>query len=175
MTLPLAGDIVVAILLVVTIVYAAMLNRRLASLRRDKMELQALIPTLGMASHGAEAAVAALKSANEDFGRQLATKVERAQGLRDDLAYMIERGNTLADRLEGGIRAGRDLPATVTPARKPEPRPVKVEARAVSVAGARTSNVAEAHTDSDADERQTDSSLPSRTERDLLRALAGRR
>jgi uncharacterized protein DUF6468 len=160
MTLPFAGDLVVAILLVVTIVYAAMLNRRLAALRSDKMELQTLIPSLSTASHSAEAAVAALKSANEESGRQLEAKVTRAQGLRDDLSYMIERGSTLADRLEGALRAPRDLPAAPTPARKPEARMVAV---------------AEALVDSPAEERGTHSSLPSRTERELLRALTGRR
>jgi hypothetical protein len=160
MTLPFAGDLVVAILLVVTIIYAAVLNRRLAALRSDKMELQTLIPSLSTASHGAEAAVAALKSANEEFGRQLETKVARAQGLGDDLSYMIERGSTLADRLEGALRAQRDLPGADTPAHKPE---------------ARTVALAEARTDSAAKERGNHSSLPSRTERDLLRALAGRR
>src|SRR5579863_7593068 len=111
MTLPLAGDLVVAVLLAVTIFYAAMLNRRLAVLRSDKAELQALIQSLSTASHGAEAAVASLRSANEEIGRQVETKVERAQGLRDDLSYMIERGNTLADRLESAIRARREMPA----------------------------------------------------------------
>jgi hypothetical protein len=152
MTLPLAGDIVVAILLVVTIIYAAMLNRRLAVLRSDKAELQALIQGLTAASHGAEAAVSALKSANDDIGRQLESKIGRAQGLCDDLSYMIERGTTLADRLEGAIRARRDTPAPEAPAFKPSRR-----------------------ADSAAVAPREPASLPSRSERDLLRALAGRR
>jgi hypothetical protein len=166
-TLPFAADLVVAILLVVTIVYAAMLNRRLAALRSDKTELQMLIPSLGTASHSAEAAVAALKSANQEFGRQLETKVTRAQGLRDDLSYMIERGNTLADRLENALRAHRDLPAAETPAHKPEARAAGVETRTVAVAEARAAGPAE--------EGRSHPGLPSRTERDLLRALSGRR
>jgi len=153
MTLPFAGDLVVAILLIVTIVYAAMLNRRLAGLRSDKAELRALIQGLTVASHNAETAVSALKSANDDIGRQLESKVGRAQGLRDDLSYMIERGTTLADRLEGAIRARRDPPA---PPEAPVLKPVR---RADSAAVA----------------PREPASLPSRSERDLLRALAGRR
>ena len=152
MTLPVAGDLVVAILLIVTIVYAALLNRRLARLRSDKAELQALIQGLTAASHNAEAAVSALKSANDDIGRQLESKLGRAQGLRDDLAYMTERGTTLADRLEGAIRAGRDTPAPEVPALKPARR-----------------------ADSAAVMARQPASPVSRSERDLLRALAGRR
>ena len=154
MTLPIAGDLVVAVLLVVTIVYAAMLNRRLAGLRSDKAELQALIQGLTAASHNAETAVSALKEANDDIGRQLEGKVARAQGLRDDLAYMVERGTTLADRLEGAIRARRDMPAPEAPAPKPVRR---VDSAAIAPAA------------------REPQSLPSRSERDLLRALAGRR
>jgi septal ring factor EnvC (AmiA/AmiB activator) len=152
MTLPFAGDLVVAVLLVFTIIYAAMLNRRLAGMRSDKAELQALIQGLTAASHNAETAVSALKSANDDIGRQLESKVGRAQSLRDDLSYMIERGTTLADRLEGAIRARRDTPAPEAPVLKPARR-----------------------ADSAADAPREPASLPSRRERDLLRALAGQR
>jgi hypothetical protein len=152
MTLPFAGDLVVAVLLIVTIVYAALLNRRLGRLRSDKAELQALIQGLTAASHNAEGAVSALKAANDDIGRQLESKMARAQGLRDDLAYMIERGTTLADRLEGAIRARRDKPVPEVPVLKPMRRP-----------------------DSAAAAAREPQSLPSRSERDLLRALAGRR
>jgi len=158
MTLPFAGDLVVAVLLIVTIVYAALLNRRLTGLRSDKAELQALIQGLTAASHNAETAVSALKAAKDDIGRQLESTVARAQGLRDDLAYMIERGTTLADRLEGAIRARRVVGApSDTPA--PEVPVLKPMRRADSAAAA-------------AREPQ---SPPSRSERDLLRALAGRR
>jgi hypothetical protein len=171
MTLPLAGDLVVAVLLVITIAFAAILNRRLAVLRSDKAQLQALIQSLSTASHGAESAVAALKSTNDEAGRQLETRLGRAQGLCDDLSYMIERGNTLADRLEGAIRARRDAP---TPA--PEPVAQKPAARANGAVAERRSSLSFApRVERDADDRRAPHSLPSRTERDLRRALSGRR
>ena len=127
---------------------------------------------MSTASHGAEAAVAALKAANEEGGRQLETKLGRAQGLRDDLSYMIERGNTLADRLEGAIRARRDAPVSA-----PEAVAHKPTARADSVADERRapSPSFPPKLARDADDRRAPPSLPSRTERDLLRALSGRR
>jgi hypothetical protein len=173
MTLPLAGDLVVAVLLVITIAFAAILNRRLAVLRSDKAQLQALIQSLSTASHGAESAVAALKSTNDEAGRQLETRLGRAQGLCDDLAYMIERGNTLADRLEGAIRARRDAPV---PAPAPEPVAQKPAARADGAVAERRSSLSFApRVERDVDDRRAPPSLPSRTERDLRRALSGRR
>jgi hypothetical protein len=108
MSLSVAVDLVVAILLVATIFYAIKLNRRLGILRGDRAELQSLVQNLAVASQHAEAGIAALKVAAEDIGRRLEKKVEEALSLREDLAYMIDGGSVVADRLEGTIRARRD-------------------------------------------------------------------
>jgi DNA repair exonuclease SbcCD ATPase subunit len=110
MMLSVFGDAIVAILLMATISYAAVLNRRLGVLRRDRAKLEELVRNLATATQRAEAGVANLKAAAADTGRQLEKRVEQAQSLRDDLAYMIERGGTIADRLEGTIRGRREEP-----------------------------------------------------------------
>jgi hypothetical protein len=114
MMLGVFADAIVAILLVATISYAAVLNRRLGVLRGDRAKLEELVAGLTVASQRAEGGIASLKTTVADVGRQLEKKIELAQGLRDDLTYMIERGGTMADRLEGTLRARRDD--------KPEPR-----------------------------------------------------
>jgi hypothetical protein len=117
MTLALAGDLIVAVLLLVTIVYSTVLNRRLAALRGDKDELHALVEGLAKTTASAVAGIAALKAAAETVGRELEAGRAKAQALRDDLAYLVERGNSAADRLEGGIRAQRQaVRAAETPA-----------------------------------------------------------
>jgi hypothetical protein len=110
------ADLIVAVLLVATIGYATVLNRRLAVLRGDRAQLETLIEGLTVATQRAEGGVAGLRAAAEDTGRQLEKRIEQAQGLRDDITYMLERGTAVADRLETTIRARREEP-------KPEPRP----------------------------------------------------
>jgi hypothetical protein len=105
-TISLFLDLIVAVLLVATIIYAAMLNRRLAGLRSNKAELEALIHSFGEACARAEAGVKTLRTATDEATR-LQQYLDRSQALRDDLAFLLDRGTSLADRLEGGVRTAR--------------------------------------------------------------------
>ena len=108
MTLNIILDIVVAGLLLTTIAYAVLLTRRLGALRNDKQQLDALVDSLDNSSQRAEAGISALKEAAERIGRQLQERIDQAKALQTDLAYIIDLGGGLADRLEGTIRARRD-------------------------------------------------------------------
>lgn len=163
MMLSLFGDAVVAVLLIATISYAAVLNARLGVLRGDRAKLEELVQGLTVAAGRAEAGIAALKAAADDVGRRLEKKTEEGRGLRDDLTYMIERGVAIADRLEGGIRARReDAMLDAATERKREPK--------IDLAP-RAAHTAEAKTDGAGAPR---ASAPSRAERELMRALSGR-
>lgn len=102
------GDAIVALLLVATIAYSVVLNRRLGAVRSDREKFEALVRNLNAASQRAEAAVAHLRAIADELGRRLEKKTESARALSDDLAYMIERGGAVADRLADQIRVGRD-------------------------------------------------------------------
>lgn len=162
--LGLVGDAIVAALLIATIVYAALLNARLAVLRGDRAKLEELVRTLTDAAARADAGIAALRAAAEDAGGALEKRIEEGRGLRDDLTYMIERGGLLADRLEGSIRARRDAAAgaapihATVPERRREPK-LDTAARASASADAK---------------RDAAVPAPSRAERELMRALGGR-
>ncbi len=171
MTLSLAADIVVALLLIATIFYAIKLNRRLAALRGDKSELQTLVQSLSGASQHAEASVGALKAVAEDVGRHLEKQVEQAQALREDLRYMMERGGALADRLETSLRGRRDE-AAPEPLR---PRPPERPRAAEPILPERRSQRAATPPAPSLGEERAASGAPSRAERNLLRVLAGRR
>ena len=159
MTLTLALDIVVAVLLLATIAYAMVLSRRLGALRDDKAQLQALVKSLDDSSRRAEAGIAALKTAADEIGRGLQEKVERGQALRTDLTYILEMGGTLADRLEGAIRAGRDGAKSVPAASDEAP-----------ASACRREPVGAA----EPDDRPRVTGFPSRAERLLRRALEAR-
>lgn len=118
MTLPLILDIAVAALLVVTIVYATILNRRLTAMRRDRKELAAVAASFEKAIARAGDSVTKLRTSTEN----LQESIGKAESLRDDLAFLLERGGSAADRLEAAVRAARREGATIGPA-----SPVPVE------------------------------------------------
>jgi len=123
----------------------------------------------------AEAGITALRQAAEDIGRQLQQKIELAQTLRDDLAYMVDRSGGVADRLEGAIRSHRQTttpapaaaeePVAARPAepkRREPPRPAPKQAAETAVAGEKPPPTRV-------------SGFPSRAERELRRVLDARR
>ncbi len=101
-------DVIVAILLAATIGYAVMLNTRLNQLRKNRDDLVKLVSAFNDATARAEAGIPKLKRAAEEAGSGLQERVEKAQSLRDDLAFMIERADAMANRLEGAVRTARD-------------------------------------------------------------------
>lgn len=176
MTLSLIGDTLVAVLLVATIFYSATLNRRLGALRGDKVKLEELIHGLTASSMRAEAGVQGLKQAAEEIGKELEKKVAASRTLKDDLTYLVDRGGTLADRLEGAIRTRRDEPRG--PAGRPESRPEPRIVEAPELSGIRRGagdKILPLRLEAADEPIVSRVAQPSRAERELLRALAGRR
>lgn len=104
MPFTLVVDIAVAVLLVITISYAIVLNKRLTRLRSDKKDLENLARTFGESTMRAEENINQLRT----IARALDIQMERAQLLRDDLAFLADRGSSAADRLEELVRDARD-------------------------------------------------------------------
>jgi len=96
-------DILVAGLLVVTISYAVMLNRRLRVMRQDKTELEKLAARFADSTVRAEESIARLRHTADE----LKDRIEKANSIREDLAFLIDRGGSTADRLEADIRDAR--------------------------------------------------------------------
>lgn len=100
-------DIVVSVLMVATIAYATRLNSRLAALRKNRDDLARTIIGFNEATLRAESSIPKLRKAADEAGQSLQDRVEKAQSLRDDLAFMIERADTMANRLENAVRSAR--------------------------------------------------------------------
>lgn len=159
-------DVIIIVLLAATIVYAVMLNSRLAQLRDNRDDLARLVAAFNDATARAESGIPKLRRAAEDAGNALQERVEKAQTLRDDLAFMIERADSMAGKLENSVRQAREEarpmappPAMpqVAPARAPR---AKAEAAPPPIPAEPEPTAA----DSLDDER-------SEAERELLRAL----
>lgn len=169
-TVSLVIDLVMVGLLVATIAYAIILNKQIVRLRESRGELAELIKGLNEAMSKAEGGVRGMKATAHNTGEGLQRTIDKAAALRDELQFMIEAGNTLADRLSG---FSEDRP-------KSSPRPV-----------AKAPSLRPVHDDMDeervapppqrrpqplSDDRPRDGEEGlSRAERELLRAIENRR
>jgi len=124
-------DVLVAVLLAATIIYGSLLNRKLGALRSNKAELDVLIQSFNDACMRAEAGVKMLRTATDEATR-LQQYLARGQMLRDDLAFLIERGTVIADRLEGNVRSARTEARAEAQA---QPRPTAAAAESIVSSG----------------------------------------
>ena len=102
------------VLLLVTMIHARRLERALGVLKQDRAMLQALVAEFNDSAGAAERGIERLRDAAESAGRQLTAQAEAARGLKDDLAFLATRGETLADRLEVAVKASKLAPAGQT-------------------------------------------------------------
>ncbi|MBR1945042.1 MAG: hypothetical protein IJ846_01950 [Alphaproteobacteria bacterium] len=103
MSIELLINIVVICLLVPTIIFAVILNKRLEVLRNSRADLGRLIEAFNDATTRAEAGIPKLKQAADSAGSLLRDQIQKAQTLRDDMTFMIERADAVAQRLEKTI------------------------------------------------------------------------
>jgi hypothetical protein len=135
------------VLLGAAIPFAVRLERALREIRKDRSAMDTSAQGLSEAAAAAESAILRLRATAELSGRQVQERVTTAEPLRDDLRFLIERAETLADRLESLVRAGRPLAGYEQPPAPSAARPTR-------------------EPPSDAEP------LRSQAERDLLRALS---
>lgn len=124
MTIPVLLDLLVAVLLALTIGYAAVLNRKLMRLREGEAELRQLIGSFNDSAARAQDSLKQIKGVvklsehafrvdPELARRELEPLVAHARRLAADLDLLIQRGESAADRIEGAPRA--EGPARLAP------------------------------------------------------------
>ena len=121
-TLEWAANGLVIALLGLAIPVAWRLQRALGRVRSERDAMTASALGLGEATRAAEAALMRLRAGAELAGRQVAEKIAVAEPLREDMRYLIERAEALADRLEAGVRGARPLVQDPATAKVHEPR-----------------------------------------------------
>jgi hypothetical protein len=102
-------DIVLIALLAATLFHAVRLERALGLLKRDRAALAELVAGFNDSTRAAENGIDNLRRAADGAGRQVQRQVELAGTVKEDLSFLIERGERLADRLDGLVRAARPL------------------------------------------------------------------
>lgn len=135
------------ILLAATLFHAVRLERALGVLKRDRAALETLVAAFNASTRAAESGVERLRTATDGAGRQIQRQIDAATSLKDDLTFLVQRGEGLADRMDDLVRAARPLAALAEQRNEPETRRPP------------------------APEPREDTSVRGQAERDLLRAL----
>ncbi len=124
-------EIVVAFLLIMTIGYCMMLDRKLKRLKSDEGSLRATISELITATEIAERAIAGLKLTVEECEVGLGARLRSADRFTADLDRSTAAGKALLERLTRIVTAGGGvIPAAAIPETAEPPR----NAQAVAVA-----------------------------------------
>ena len=105
-------NLLVIILLIPAIIYVYKLDKNLTLMRQNQNALLKLIEALNDATYKAENSIPKLKSVTESSSNDLKEVVDNAKELKDDLLFINERADNLADRLEDAIKTGRQMKDT---------------------------------------------------------------
>jgi hypothetical protein len=114
-------EIMVALLLMLTIGYCMMLNRRLRVLKADEHSLRATISELVTATEIAERAIAGLKLTVQECEAGLGARLRSADRFTAELDRGIAAGKDVVDRLTQIVIAGGGA-AAAEPPRPAAPR-----------------------------------------------------
>ena len=125
-------DGVVAFLLVLTIGYCIMLNRRLKLLRADEQSLRATISELVTATEIAERAINGLKLTVHECDMGLGERLRKAERVTIEIDRAVVSGKDLVSRLSQIVSAGRRPDAPVAPLEEPRPAELKIAAAAAA-------------------------------------------
>jgi Domain of unknown function (DUF6468) len=110
----------VAILLVLTIAYSVLLNKRLKRLKSDELALKATISELITATEIAERAIIGLKVTVRDCDQGLGEKLRNAERFTGEITRQIAAGEDICKRLAQIVSAARPASAEAAPAIAPD-------------------------------------------------------
>jgi hypothetical protein len=91
------------ILLVATLVYCVLLDRRLGAVRKGQQDLKNTIGDLNASIEAAGASLRALQSAAGSVGEALDRKVASARATIDELSLVAASGERIAQRMERSV------------------------------------------------------------------------
>jgi hypothetical protein len=119
---------VVAVLLMLTVGYCMVLNRRLKLLKADEMSLRATISELVTATEIAERAIGGLKMTVRECDVGLGERLSRAETMTVELDQRLSAGKDVLHRLSLIVSAGRPTQERAAPSN--EAKSVANEAQA---------------------------------------------
>jgi len=133
-SLGIAIESLVAILLMLTIGYCMLLNKRLQRLKADEHSLKATIAELITATEIAERAIGGLKHTVRDVNENLGSQLTAATQMSAHLKGQLAEGDNVVRRLSKIAMAARPAEPAMAPAPAPAPSPKLSAAKAVAAA-----------------------------------------
>jgi len=124
----------VAVLLLLTIGYCMLLNKRLQRLKADEHSLKATIGELITATEIAERAIGGLKHTVRDVNENLGSQLAAANQMTAQLKHHLAEGDAVVRRLSKIASAARPSAEAQQEAPAPVPAPRTSQARAVAEA-----------------------------------------
>ena len=113
-------EAILVALLAATLFHAIRLERALVVLRRDRATFDALIAGFNDSTRLAEDGAERLRLAADGAGKQISRQIERANALKEDLIFLTERGEKVADVMERLVVDARSLvPQQAQPRQQP--------------------------------------------------------
>ncbi|HCR86152.1 MAG TPA: hypothetical protein DIV86_05685 [Alphaproteobacteria bacterium] len=102
-------NIVIGILLVVTIIYCFILSRRIANFNSSKNDLSKFLNEFGKSIAQAEKNIMELKEMGTQADENLKSQIKKAKFLANDLSFLTEKGENVAETLDSKITMSRDI------------------------------------------------------------------
>ena len=127
LSLGIAIEALVAVLLAVTIGYCVLVNRKLVQLRSDQSELKVIIRDLHAATGQAEKAIAGLRECAHLADESLGQQIDRVRSLDEQLRTNIGKGESLLAKFATMPRAQKAQGAA-SPAARAQGAPVRQSA-----------------------------------------------
>jgi hypothetical protein len=124
----------VAILLLLTILYCARLNKQIEKLKADEKLMKASVAELVMATERAERAIAGLKLTATEAEDTLGTRLREAEMYCKAITTSLAAGEDVLSRLRKIAYANTLLGGEPTPEPDPMPAPAANDAKAVAAA-----------------------------------------
>ena len=131
-SLGMAIETLVAILLMLTIGYCILLNKRLTRLKADEHSLKAVIAELITATEIAERAIGGLKLAVRDVNENLGSQLSAAMQMSAHLKHQLAEGDAVIRRVSRIASAAR----SPSEPEAPQPAPMVAASSAKAVAAA---------------------------------------
>jgi len=134
-TIGMTIEALVAVLLLVTIGYCMLLNKRLTRLKADEHSLKAVIAELITATEIAERAIGGLKLAVRDVNENLGAQLDQASQMSDHLKKQLAESDYVVRRLSKIAIAARPQSAAA-PVTEPDLEPAATVSGAKAIAAA---------------------------------------
>ena len=118
-------DVVLIGLLAAALKYAVKLTAQLSDMREGRLEMEKFIGSFNATVARAESGILGLKNASRTYGDDLERLIEKGQLLRDELTFLTESVDVIANRLSQSASQVSRAADAVAPLQSTAPQSVK--------------------------------------------------